>query len=615
MTRLATKKSRDGFFLIIVLVVIAVATLAAYSFTETMLAYDEATHLSGDHVQTRAAAESGVELARLMLSQPADQRDAAGGVLNNPALFQAVNIVSPEVEGRAVNFSILAPGMDETGRLAGVRFGLRNESAKLNVNALIALEKNSGVLMPAMSLMSGDVSGLLGAAEGQAEELSLAQSLLMALPGMTIDVADAILDWLDEDDDPRPFGAEQEHYSTLPTPYAPKNGPIDSVEELLLVRGVTPELLFGIDANRNGVVDAAEQQLAMADSGSMASLGWSAFLTVHGQEANRRRDGSPRININQDDLEVLFDEVATVIENADFATFILAYRVAGQSGAGAGLGAGAGVGVAAGGGETSGTAPAGGGGGGRGLGSGGVLSGARQLQDVGGGNRIGGGGGATGAARGGTAGGGSPAGGTQDAIWTADAFGQVDLTGGAGTSFTQILDLIDATVTIGQGDTAQTYRSPFTSDPIQMALYMPILMESLTTQDFEKMPGRININECPAELLYGIPLLPAEAAEAILEARSQPNENENRLYETWPLVEGLITLETMRTLMPLVTAGGDVFAAQVIGYHETAASSTRLDVIIDATGPNPRIAQYRDLSHLGRGFDLSVLGIRYNVPD
>jgi type II secretory pathway component PulK len=612
MTRLAPKNSRDGFFLIIVLVVVAVATLAAYSFTETMLAYDEATHLSGDHVQTRAAAESGVELARLILSQPADQRDASGGVLNNPALFQAVNIVSPEAEGRAVNFSILAPGMDEAGRLAGVRFGLRNESAKLNVNALIALEKNSDMLMPAMSLMSGDVSGLLGAAgaEGQAEELSLAQSLLMALPGMTIDVADAILDWLDEDEDPRPFGAEQEHYSTLPTPYAPKNGPIDSVEELLLVRGVTPALLFGIDANRNGVVDAAEQQLAMADSGSMASLGWSAFLTVHGQEANRRRDGSPRININQDDLEVLYDEVATVIENADFATFILAYRVAGQSGAGGGADDGA----------TPGTEPAAGGtgGGGRGLGGGGVLSRTRQLQDVGGsppGGATGAPGGATGAPGGGASGGGGPSGGAQSEIWTADAFEQIDLTGGAGTSFTQILDLIDATVTIGQGDTAQTYRSPFTSDPIQMAAYMPILMEALTTQDFEKMPGRININECPAELLYGIPLLPAEAAEAILEARAQPNENENRLYETWPLVEGLITLETMRTLMPVVTAGGDVFAAQVIGYHETAASSTRLDVIIDATGPNPRISQYRDLSHLGRGFDLSVLGIRYNVPD
>ena len=36
-------------------------------------------------------------------------------------------------------------------------------------------------------------------------------------------------------------------------PYAPRNGPLGSIEELLLVRGVTPALLFGADLNRNGV--------------------------------------------------------------------------------------------------------------------------------------------------------------------------------------------------------------------------------------------------------------------------------------------------------------------------------------------------------------------------
>jgi type II secretory pathway component PulK len=614
---------REGFFLVVVLVVVAVATLAAYSFTETMLAYDEATHLSGDHVQTRAAAESGVEMTRLLLSQSAEMRDSAGGVLNNAAMFQAVTIVPPEVDGRAVNFSIIAPGMDEMGRLAGVRLGLRNESSKLNVNALIALDKNSDLLMPAMAMMGGSSEGGIldqATADLEASELSLAQSLLMALPGMTIDIADAILDWLDEDDEARPNGAELEFYTTLPTPYAPKNGPIDSVEELLLVRGVTPQLLFGVDANRNGVIDPAEQQMSMADPNSMASLGWAAFLTVHGQEGNKRRDGTPRININQDDLEAMYDEVSSVIENADYATYIMAYRVAGAASGGAATGGAASGGGAA---ASSGAAAGASGGGGGGLGSGGVLGTQRQLRGPGesGGtpaasllqsNRGGGAGGAAsgGAASGGAASGGNP-GGTASEIWTADAFDQVDLTGGGGTKFSQVLDLIDSSVTFN----GTTYMSPFTSDPVQMAAYMPLLMGSLTTQDFQKMPGRININECPAELLYGIPLLDAETADAILEARAQSNESENRLYETWPLVEGLITMETMRTLMPLVTAGGDVYAAQVIGYHETAAAATRLEVIIDATGPNPRVVQYRDLSHLGRGFDLSVLGIRHFIPD
>jgi hypothetical protein len=600
--RLAPRsRPRRGFFLIVVLVVVAVATLAAYSYTETMLAYDEATHLSGDEVQTRAAAESGIEMTRRILAQPTDIRDSSGGILSNPNLFQAITIVSPEEDGRAVNFSIVAPGMDETGRLAGVRFGLQNESAKLNINALIALEKNSALLMPAMSMMGGPEAalggGLLeqaGAMADSSGDMTIGQSLLMTLPGMSIDVADAILDWLDDDDEPRPFGAEVDHYSALPTPYAPKNGPIESVEELLLVRGVTPDLLFGVDANRNGVIDAAEQQSGAIDIGSVSALGWASYLTVHGQEANRRRDGTPRININQEDLELLADELATVIDNADYSSFILAYRIGGQSAAA--QAAGAQAGGQAGGGPSGGGGTRGGGGG------------EEQPQTEMGFSDPGGQGRQAGqAGRGGQTG--------EPIPWTADAADQLDLTGGSGTNFSQLLDLIDATVTIGQGDTAQAYRSPFTSDPIDMALYMPVLMESLTTHNFEKMPGRININECPVELLYGIPSLDAESADAIIEARGQQTESENRLYETWPLVEGLITLETMRAIMPLVTAGGDVYRAQIIGYHETAASSTRLEVVIDATGVNPKVIQYRDLSHLGRGFDLTVLGIRHFIPD
>ena len=179
--------------------------------------------------------------------------------------------------------------------------------------------------------------------------------------------------------------------------------------------------------------------------------------------------------------------------------------------------------------------------------------------------------------------------------------------------FTQLLDAIDSTVTIGTGNNAQVYTSPFSSDPIQMALYIPLLMENFSTQAFETMPGRININDCPAELLFGIPLIDEETATAIIEARAEPTESENRLYETWPLVEGVVTLEQMRTLMPLITAGGDVYRAQVVGYYEGAAAATRVEAIIDATSVNPKVIHYRDLSHLGRGFDTAVLGIR-NAP-
>ncbi len=539
-------KPRHGFFLIMVLIVVAVATMAVYSFTELMLAYDDSAYLAADLVQARMNTESGAEMVRLVLSNPPEARIDLGGVYNNAALFQAVVVSSGLDTATPSNFSVIAPDLNDMGSFGGIRFGLQNESARLNVNTLTILEKNSAALVPAL-LIAGD------AAEDVDAE-NIAVSLLMALPGMTEEVADAILDWLDEDEESRLYGAELDYYSSLPTPYEPANGPLQTVDELLLVKGVTPTLLFGADANRNGVMDAAEQQRFGVSIDTPGALGWSAYLTVHGAEANKTRAGSPRVNVNQDDLELLYDELADALENELYASFVVAFRIAGTS-----------------------TSPAA------------ALTAGQQGQNSG-----------TNTAQDGGA-------------WTEDLLETMDLTGGGGTSLNQILDLVDATVTIGQGDNARSYSSPFSSDLISMALYLPILMDALTTQDVDIMPGRINLNECPAELLYGIPLLSEETVEAILENRDTETDDLNRQFETWPMVEGILTLDEMRQLTPLVTCGGDVYRAQIIGYFESVAASHRSEVIIDATTVNPKIVSWRDLSHLGRGFDLAVLGIRSAV--
>ena len=534
---------RHGFFLVLVLVVIAIATMAVYSFTDLMLAYDDAAYLSGDIVQTRVNVESGAEAVRLLLAEPPEMRVDFGGVYNNPQMFQAVNVSMGDDNVTPSNFSILAPGLDENGNLAGLRFGLQNESARLNINALTVLESSSAGMLASVLTAVDDSSE----SEDEVTSDNIAVSLLLTLPSMTEDVADAILDWLDEDEDVRPYGAEAEYYTTLPTPYVPKNGPVLSVEELLLVRGVTPTLLFGADVNRNGVLDADEQQRFGVTVETAGSLGWAAYLTVHGSEASKRRDGSFRVNVNQDDLELLFEELSGALENEDYATFIAAYRIAGQSNSSMALLTGNGAD-------------------------------AQQAEVVG--------------------------------PWTADVMSEFDLSGGGGTSLTQILDLVGATVTVGNGDNARSYSSPFSEDIISMGLYMPALMDSLTTQDVEVMPGRINLNECPAELLYGIPLLTEETVESIIETRSVSSDDLNRQFETWPLVEGLVSLDEMRQLIPLVTCGGDVFRAQIVGYYEQSGVAHRAEVIIDATTVNPKIVLWRDLSHLGRGFDLSVLGSR-----
>jgi len=55
-------------------------------------------------------------------------------------------------------------------------------------------------------------------------------------------IVDSILDWRDKDDLHRVNGAENDYYKSLDKPYLCKNGDFDSVEELLLVRGITREL-------------------------------------------------------------------------------------------------------------------------------------------------------------------------------------------------------------------------------------------------------------------------------------------------------------------------------------------------------------------------------------
>ena len=72
------------------------------------------------------------------------------------------------------------------------------------------------------------------------------------------ELINALLDWRDADNDTREGGAESDYYNTLEPPYNAKNGPFDSIEELLLVKGFNAAILYGEDVNRNGILDENE---------------------------------------------------------------------------------------------------------------------------------------------------------------------------------------------------------------------------------------------------------------------------------------------------------------------------------------------------------------------
>lgn len=525
-----------GIVLVVVLVVIVVLALSAYAFSELMITQREATEYAGRQAQARMLVDSGVDALRLFLMKDRPTQTELGGHFDNPMYFQAQLVLDDPEPGLRGRFTVLAPLLDEQGYAAGgLRYGLENESARVNVNALVWLEKQ-----PTM--------------EGAGRDL------LMALPNMTEDIADAIMDYVDEDAEPREFGAEDEYYLSLDPPYAPKNAPLDSVEELLLVRGVTPQLLFGADANRNGLLDPHEMtEAAVAESpdGTM-DRGWSAYLTLWSMERNVSELNEPRIDINQEDLQQLHDQLSAFFDPA-WANFIVAYRQYGP-----------------------------------------------HQGDS-----------------------------NESAVESAAAI-QLDLSQPAKHRINQVIEMIGAKVRIasqggdregggegrggggpggnggGEGDDATIYESPFPDDLIAMGTYLPVLLDRVSVNPNPWIPGRININQAPRAILVGIPGLSEEIADEIIANRQMPDgqaeEDPNRRFETWLMTAGIVTLQEMQALTPFITAGGDVYRAQVVGYFEDGAASARSEVILDATQTTPRLLFWRDLSHLGRGYPLETLG-------
>lgn len=495
--------------LLLVLVAVAMLSLSAYHFTDMMMAERQAAQVHGRQIQAQALADSGVSAARAFLLQtPADQ-EAAGGTYSNTNLFQGRVVLDDGTPAGRGRFTLVASNLDSSGVPSGVRYGMENESTRLNLNTLLVAD--------------------------QVQEGS-GRTLLKSLPGMTDETADAILDWLDPDEEAREFGCEADYYASQQPPYRPKNGPLETVEELLLIRGVTPNLLFGPDHNRNGMIDSTEMQSGVVDGvdnsdGSMNG-GWARYLTLHSIEMNMTPDAQPKINLNGDDLTVLDQELRAKFPG-EWASFIVAYRL---SGAYTG---------------TNAAAPA------------------------------------------------------QD--------GQIDLTKKPSKKLTSVLDLVGAKVQVTfQGQrTAVVMDSPFPNVPLGMDAFMPALMDYTAVNASTVIPGRINVNQAPKAILLGIPTMTPELAEQIISQRtpSPTGDQPGRRHETWLLTEGLVTLDQMKQIFPFVTGGGNAYRVQAVGYFEDRGPAARIEAVLQSGAGEARLVYWRDLSHLGRGFPLELLGV------
>lgn len=289
----------------LVVVVVLMLTLSGLTFVSLLYTEHKAVQLGGDELQAANLVGSGEEMLNAFLALPYAQQQELGGLDDNQDRFRGALVVGDDRSALRGRFSIVSPKL-EAGEVTGIRFGAQNESARLNLGMLPAWER---------------------------ARPDAGRQALMHLPGMTEAVADAILDWIDGDADARPQGAEESYYTGLQAPYAPRNASPTSIEELLLVRGVTRQMLFGLDKNANYLVDRDEATDSASQSPASGSriggqdqkVPWASLVTVWSAERNLTPEGKPRVWLNEKDLTKLHQQLSTVVPEP-WARFIIAWR-------------------------------------------------------------------------------------------------------------------------------------------------------------------------------------------------------------------------------------------------------------------------------------------------
>lgn len=150
-----------------------------------------------DSVRAELVAEAGISAARIALRVDAE---------NNA--YDTLD----EIWSRPVPAIDLGEGT--------IRVSVEDEERKINLNKLVLPNGNAP----------------------DDQKLAVFRRLIEILE-IDPSLADAVVDWLDNDDTPRVGGAESGYYLSLPDPYKAKNDLFDTAEELRLVRGFTPEIV------------------------------------------------------------------------------------------------------------------------------------------------------------------------------------------------------------------------------------------------------------------------------------------------------------------------------------------------------------------------------------
>jgi general secretion pathway protein K len=196
----AAGRGQAGIALIIVMISIFVLTILAGGFAYSMKVETKLARNANSESQLEWLGRSAIESARWELAQQ---------LMISQEPYDALN-------------QVWAGGMGGAGTSNSPLADFKNELQIQNGGAtwkITDLERKANINI--------------------ATEATLQQGLLVmgVDAGQMTPVINSILDWIDRDETPRIQGAESDFYQGLTPPYYSKNGPIDDISELLLIKG------------------------------------------------------------------------------------------------------------------------------------------------------------------------------------------------------------------------------------------------------------------------------------------------------------------------------------------------------------------------------------------
>lgn len=232
-----------GVALLLVLWIVTLLAVICAEFSVTMRTEGTVARNFRDSEQAYYAAEAGINRAVLELMRSA----RTGGGRTAAARDTLARDASEDEE---TEFDYWIPGGSYDFDIDDMRcqVEIEDESNKVEINAFLQAAKNNPT--PLKELLRQKL-GLEG------EEVDI--------------VADSLIDWRDKDNNITGInGAEDDYYKGLDRPYLCRNGDIPVVEELLLVRGIDEELLFGRRGRPEQKIELSAEDLEDILSGKVA---------------------------------------------------------------------------------------------------------------------------------------------------------------------------------------------------------------------------------------------------------------------------------------------------------------------------------------------------------